>query len=79
MVKQVTACAKWDIPPGFLQRLCRSSGGEDPEHGSPLRTQTALSLPALLQNHWCNLIKYISQMSQVAFVNLTTFPDRPAG
>lgn len=80
MVKEVSACVKEGIPPGFLQVFgSRSSGEEDSEHGSPLRTQTAVPLPAPLENQRCNLIKDISQMSQVVFVNLTTFPDHQAG
>lgn len=65
----------------ICQGHCRRSTAEDVDYGSwvPVRTCTAVQLPALLEKHRCNLIKELSYINQVAFVNLTTFPDYQPG
>lgn len=65
MVKEVIVYAKYDILQSFLKRRCRSSAAEDLNRGSwmPVRTRTAVRLPALLQKHRCHLIKELIQRS----------------
>lgn len=81
MVKEVTAYANYVTLRTFLKGHCRISVvSEVPGDGSwvPMMTRSAVQLPACLEERWCNLVKELPHMSQLASVNLTTFPGHQA-